>query len=124
MPHGRFLERIEAGKDEGFVSAHTLAECYRVLTRLPGESHVPPATAWQLISENVVKHFKIIHLTAKEYAQALEKASANGVEGGRTYDALLLAAAAKSGADRIITSNVRHFQALAEDNLRSRISAP
>jgi predicted nucleic acid-binding protein len=118
------FERIQSGKDEGFVAAHSLAECYAVLTRLPGESHVPPATAWQLISENVLKQFNIINLTAKEYAETLEKASANGVEGGKTYDALLLAAAAKSGANRILTSNVRHFQSLAGEELRSKISSP
>jgi predicted nucleic acid-binding protein len=118
------LERIKAGQDQGFVAAHSLAEAYAVLTRLPGSNQVAPAIAWQLISENVVKNFTIMTLTSKEYAQTLEKASADGVEGGKTYDALLLAAAAKSQVDRIYTANVRHFQGLAEDPLRSRIMAP
>src|SRR6185503_19176171 len=91
------LERVKAGKDTGFVAAHSLAEAYSVLTRLPGGSRVAPTVAWQLIAENVVKGFSIITLTAKEYSQTLATAAANGVEGGRTYDALLLRAAAKSG---------------------------
>ena len=118
------LERIKAGQDQGFVAAHSLAEVYAVLTRLPGGNQVAPAIAWQLISENVVKNFTIVTLTAKEYTQTLEKAAANGVEGGKTYDALLLVAAAKNEMDRIYTANVRHFQSLAEDQLRSRILAP
>ena len=52
-----------------------------------------------------MKCFTVISLTPKEYATALESAAAQGVEGGRTYDALLLAAAAAlvqaSGASHI-----------------------
>src|SRR5947209_18328934 len=104
------LEQVKAGQDEGFVAAHSLAEVYAVLTRLPGGNQVAPAVAWQLISENILKDFTVVSLTSREYGDTLEKAAANGVEGGKTYDALLLAAGAKSGADRIYTSNVRHFQ--------------
>jgi predicted nucleic acid-binding protein len=118
------VERVKAGKDQGFIAAHTLAEAYAVLTRLPGSEQVAPTVAWQLISENVLQDFTVITLTGKEYADTLEHAAANGVAGGRTYDALLLAAAGKSGADRIYTTNVRHFQALASDGLHSRIVAP
>ena len=118
------LERVTAGLDRGFVATHSLAETYAVLTRLPGDNQVAPATAWQLISENVLNTFTAIALTSKEYVQTLEKAAAAGVEGGWTYDALLLAAAAKSGADRIYTTNVRHFQSLADEDLRGRITAP
>lgn len=118
------LERIKAGRDEGYVAAHSLAEVYAVLTRLPGSDQVAPGVAWQLISENVLKNFTIVGLTNKEYAETLERVAADGVEGGKTYDALLLAAAAKSGAERIYTTNVRHFQSLATADMHSRIVAP
>jgi predicted nucleic acid-binding protein len=118
------LERIKAGKDQGFVAAHSLAEVYAVLTRLPAGDYVAPSLAWQLISENVLGDFTVISLTAKEYTTTLQAAAAGGVEGGRAYDALLLAAAAKSGADRIYTLNTRHFSRLATDDLRPRIAAP
>ena len=118
------LERVKRGDDEGFVAAHSLAEAYAVLTRLPGGNQVPPPMAWQLIAENVLKDFTIVGLTSAEYTETLANAAANGVEGGLTYDALLLAAAAKSGADRIYTTNIRHFQSLATDQLRARIVAP
>lgn len=120
------FERIKAGRDTGFVAAHSLAEAYAVLTRLPGPSHVTPLVAWQVLSENVLKHCTVIALSAKEYAGTIEAAANQGVEGRMTYDALLLAAATKSGAERIYTFNVRHFQTLAEHNkaLYSRIVAP
>ena len=82
------VERVKAGKDQGFVANHSLAEAYAVLTRLPGGNQVAPTIAWQLITENVLKDFTVVSLTAKEYADTLASAAQNGVEGGRTYDAL------------------------------------
>ena len=43
------VERVEVGQDDGSVAAHSLAEAYAVLTRLPGRSQVAPGMAWQLI---------------------------------------------------------------------------
>jgi predicted nucleic acid-binding protein len=116
------LEKIIQGKDEGYVAAHTLAEVYAVLTRMP--SPLTPSVAWQLIEENVMSHFQITTLTANEYADVLEAASKSGIEGGKTYDALLLKAAEKSGATRILTFNVAHFQSIAPAHLTSKITAP
>ena len=118
------LERIKAKVDEGFAATHSLAECYAVLTRLPGGDQVMPSVAWQLLQENVVKDFTLVALSAKEYSKALADSAASGVQGGRIYDALLLAAALKSDAERIYTFNVSHFQSLANDDLRKRIMAP
>lgn len=118
------LERIKAGTDEGWAATHSLAETYAVLTRLPGVSQVAPAMAWQLISENILSDFSLVVLSAKEYSKALQQAAANQVHGGKIYDALLLAAAVKSGATRIYTFNVAHFQSLADENIRGRIVSP
>lgn len=118
------IERVKAGKDEAYLAAHSLAESYAVLTRLPGLNRVAPIVAWQLISENTLKDFVLVTLTATEYSKTIEGAAINGIEGGKVYDALLLAAAIKSGAERIYTFNVRHFQSMAEEKFRSRIVAP
>jgi predicted nucleic acid-binding protein len=118
------LEAVKRGTNEGFVAAHSLAEAYAVLTRLPGANHVAPGVAWQLLHENTVKMFGLISLTGAEYSKTLENASVNGIEGGKIYDAILLAAAAKSGAERIYTFNVGHFQRIADDGLRKLIVAP
>jgi predicted nucleic acid-binding protein len=116
------LERIQNGKDEGFIAAHSLAEIYSVLTRMP--SPAPPLVVWQMLSTNVIKSFNVITLTATEYAETLETAALEGIDGGKTYDALLLKAAEKSGATRILTFNVAHFQALAPKALKMKITAP
>ncbi len=86
-------------------------------------SEVPTSIAWPLL-ENLVENFSVISLGQKDYLNALEESSRNGVERGRIYDMLLLAAAAKAGVDRIYTFNVSHFQELASEELKKRIVAP
>jgi predicted nucleic acid-binding protein len=118
------LERVKAGTDKGFVAAHSLAESYAVLTRLPGASQVSPGITWQLISENIIKNFDLISLSPKEYSKTLEEASLADVRGGKIYDALLLTAALKSEAERVYTFNVSHFQSIAPRDISSKIVAP
>ena len=79
---------------------------------------------WQLIKENVLGRFSVVSLHELDYAKALEQSVANGIEGGRVYDALLLAAAEKSGADRIYAFNVAQFREIVGEELRKRIVAP
>ena len=69
-------------------------------------------------------HFSVVPLSARDYRKTLEDAAAQGVVGGKVYDALLLAAARKSEATRIYTFNVSHFQSLADGDLRQRIVSP
>jgi predicted nucleic acid-binding protein len=118
------LNRVKSGSDRGFIAAHSIAEVFAVLTRLPGSDQVPPGLAWTLISENLIKGFSIVTLSAKEYGKAVEKASLLNVQGGKIYDALLLAAAGKSRADRIYTFNVSHFQSIATPEMVAKIVAP
>jgi hypothetical protein len=59
----------------------------------------------------------LLNLTAKEHADTLAQAAANGVQGGRTYAVLLLTAVGESGAERIYTTSVRHFRGLDDDGL-------
>ena len=85
---------------------------------------MPCSIVWQMLSANVIKNFSVVSLTAAEYAEALESAALDGIDGGKTYDALLLKAAEKSGATRILTFNVTHFQTLSPTAIKSKIVAP
>ena len=118
------MERIKARSDQGWAATHSLAESYAVLTRLPGASQAPPSVAWQLLSENVIQNFSLITLSAKEYSKTLEDAATRGIQGGKIYDALLLAAAIKSGVERIYTFNVAHFQSIAAPEYKSASLPP
>src|SRR5438045_1998138 len=83
----RWQRRIMRGDWRGVLAAHTLAEIYSVLTRIPHTPPISPAMAWQAIERNLA-HFEVIALTAEEYAQVLSDLAARGIGGGPTYDAL------------------------------------
>ena len=118
------LDRVQSGKDEGFVSAHSLAEMYSVLTKIPQPFRHAPEQALLSIEENVIKHFKIAGLTGNDYTVLLREAALSGIQGGTIFDALLLRCAAKSGAERVFTLNLRQFQNIAPKNIGWQVSAP
>ena len=60
------LERIQNGKDEGFISAHSLAELYAILTKIPAPWRHSPAQALLSIEENILKYFKITSLSGHD----------------------------------------------------------
>jgi len=118
------LDRIQSGTDEGFICAHSLAEMYSVLTKLPLPYRHAPEQALLSIEENVLKHFKVASLTGIDYAGLIREAALAGVQGGTIYDALLLKCASKAGAEKIFTSNLKNFQNIAPKAIASQISAP
>jgi predicted nucleic acid-binding protein len=107
------FERVPEGKDEGFISAHSLAEFYANLTRLPPPFRHSPEQALLNLEENILKHFNILSLNGGDYSALIREAALTGIQGGTIYDAVLLKCAAKSAADRIYTFNQKHFQAIA-----------
>lgn len=126
--HARALPAIERAlkaKNTGYVAAHGLAEMYAVLTKLPITPRIGPEDARRLVTDNVVAHFEVVALTAREYTRFVDTLASRRIVGGATCDALHLACAAKADADRIHTFNVADFRRLAADpGLHARISAP
>ena len=117
------IERVQKGKDEGFIGLHTLAELYSSLTRLPVNPRIQPGEAASIIKVGVLKHFKVQTLGQSEYLAIIEKSSITGLIGGTVYDALLLGCAEKVKPDRIYTYNLSHFKRIAP-HLSAIISAP
>lgn len=115
------LERVQNGKDEGVVAAHSLAEMYAVLTKLPPPFRHSPEQALLSIDENVLRHFTICSLTGSDYASLIKEAALAGVQGGTIYDAVLLKGAEKADPDRIYTLNISHFQAVASHETRPKL---
>ena len=118
------LDRVQSGKDEGHVSGHSLTETYATLTKLPLPFRHTPEQALLSIEENVVKHFKVTTLGASDYAQLIREAALSGIQGGTIYDAVLIKCAVKSGAEKIWTFNLKHFQNIAPKGVVSQIFAP
>jgi predicted nucleic acid-binding protein len=118
------LDRVQNGKDEGFISGHSLAEMYSVLTKLPPSFRHSPEQALLSIEENVVNYFKVLALAGSEYVVLIREAALAGIQGGTIYDAVLLKCAIKAGVDKIFTLNQKHFLAIAPKDLTPEISTP
>jgi len=118
------LDRVQTGKDEGFISAHSQAEMYAVLTKLPSPLRHTPEQALLSIEENVLKHFKVTALSGADYTALIREAALAGIQGGTIYDAVLIKCAVKTEVEKIFTLNLKHFQNVAPKNIGSQIFAP
>jgi predicted nucleic acid-binding protein len=101
---------------------HSIAEIYSVTTGMPVKYRIAPQDIW-LFLQQVRERCTLISLNESEYVRTIETLVGTGRIGGTTYDALLLACARKSEADRILTWNIDHFRSLAPD-LADRIVTP
>jgi predicted nucleic acid-binding protein len=91
-----------------FLAAHSLAETYAVLTRLPSPHRLRAADAISLLKANW-SQTQTVHLTGRETWQALAEAERRGLVGGQTYDALIAMTALKGDASTLVTWNLRNF---------------
>ncbi len=107
--HERSL-RVFAVTDQrnNFCAAHSLAEIYATMTRLPGR-HRLSGEQVLLFLDNIRERLTLVALTAEETHAAIREAAAAGVVGGTIYDALIARCAIKANADVIYTWNMRHF---------------
>jgi len=118
-----WLQRAKEKRDAGLVAAHSIAELYAILTTLPVRPRVVPAIAHELIKHDVLDILEVVTLSSEDYVTVIKRLSELGISGGATYDALILQAAAKAGADQIVTLNDSDFRRVAP-NLADRIVCP
>lgn len=111
-----WFQKVHQGEIALVVSAHSVAECYAVLTKLPISPKILPSVAYHLISENITKLGKIISLTGKDYLSIIFHLSKLGLSGGVTYDAILLKASEKAQAKHLLTFNTRDFVRLCPEH--------
>jgi predicted nucleic acid-binding protein len=118
------LRRVVARQDRGFISAHSIAEVYAALTRLPVEPRIHPVEAARIVTDNLLPHFEVVPLDKADYLEAMDVVKDGGWTGAKIYDALLLRCAVKSNVDRVYTFNLADFLRLAPLSLRDKICAP
>lgn len=118
------LQRVAMGKDQGFVGAHSIAETYAALTRVPVVPRIHPSEAARIVRDNVLRICSVVPADAAQYLEALATVQEKGLAGAKIYDALLLACAARSGAERVYTFNLSDFRELASVDMQARIAAP
>lgn len=121
--HRRSLELfISFDKTTGCCAAHTLAEVYSTLTRMPGKHRISGDQA-MLFLGSIRERLSIIALDGEEYADALRVSSALGIVGGGIYDAMLAHCAIKARAEKIYSWNERHY-ALCGPEVTRRLRTP
>ncbi len=105
-----WLTKSKSKSSELVIGSHTVAEVYAVLSTLPVSPRISPGLAWRLINESILPKVSIVSLTSSEYIATVKHLSDLGLSGGAVYDALIVKAAQKSGADRIVTFNMNDFK--------------
>jgi len=123
-PASAAAARVATGKDKGWISQHSIAEVYAVLTRLPVVPRIHPLEAANIIRDNILQNFEVVGIDKKDYQAVVEMVSQSGWQGGKIYDALLLRCAEKCQAQKIYTFNLRDFQQMAPSHLQHKICAP
>lgn len=113
---------IQFKKSTGCCGAHSLAEVYSTLTRMPGKHRISGDQAMLFIA-NIRERLSIMALSGDEYVEALQSAAGLGIVGGGIYDAMLAFCAKKSKAEAIYTWNVRHFTLCGQDTA-ARLRTP
>jgi predicted nucleic acid-binding protein len=113
---------LRFGKPQACCAAHSLAEVYATLTRMPGKYRVSCEQAMLFLAE-IRQRLTLVALDEEEYYATIEQASALGVMGGTVYDALLARCALKARAETLYTWNVKHFQQLGLEVIK-RIRTP
>ncbi len=107
-----WLKRAKSREFDMFVASHTLAELYAVLTTLPISPRISPDAARRLIHDDVETTAKIIPLSSQDYISTIKNMADLGLSGGIIYDALIVRAAKKSGADKVLTFNIYDFSSV------------
>jgi predicted nucleic acid-binding protein len=113
---------LRSDKKRGSCAAHSLAEVYATLTRLPGK-HRASASEAMLFLENMQERLVLISLDAEEYWRAVMHSAESGIVGGMIYEALLAHCALKARAETIFTWNVEHFRRVGPE-VAKRIRTP
>jgi predicted nucleic acid-binding protein len=109
--HERSLKAFVAAAKNEAGAAHSLAEVYSTMTRLPGP-HRLSGEQVLLFLENIRERLRLVTPTSEEYYAAIKESAEADITGGAIYDALIARCALKAKADRIYSWNTRHFERL------------
>jgi predicted nucleic acid-binding protein len=116
--HERSLRAfVDADRRRDCCAAHSLAEVYSAMTRMPGR-HRLSSEQVMLFIENIRERLTLITLTGDEYHATIKEAAEAGIFGGTIYDALIARCALKAKVNTIYTWNTRHFEQFGAEIVR------
>jgi predicted nucleic acid-binding protein len=110
----REIERRDAAGEELILAAHSLAETFSVLTRLPEPHRLRPGDALALIEANWGET-RLVALAGSDYRATLRRCRDVGIGGGAVYDALIAACARKARVSTLVTWDLEGFERFLED---------
>jgi predicted nucleic acid-binding protein len=97
---------------------HCCLEFFSVATRLPAEYRLSPVDAVRLVDEEICQRMDVHDLPPGQRLSLLRAAAADGLGGGRIYDAHIAEVARAAGSQVIVTDNRRHFIAALRYGIR------
>lgn len=100
--HDRAAESLVAVRDRGVLVAHTIAECYAVLTS--SAFLAPPAQVRAYLDQFLAR--QPVGLPPSEVPASISRLADAGVVGGAVYDGLIALAARAAGAT-LVSLDVR-----------------
>ncbi len=112
LEHGPARAEIERRLDRAermFVAGPAVVEAYAVLTRLPPPHRLAPHDAAALLEANFLQRGRMVTLDGGAYRDLVRRAPAEGIAGGRVYDAVIAACALKAKGVRLLTFNASDF---------------
>ena len=112
--HSVCFSQIKAAKCrqiQGFISTHSLAETYSVITRLPIQPRISPQQA-EMIIVDMSQYLEGVPLLFNDYQAAIAQMATLNLPGGGIFDALIAQAALKAEVDALLTLNPNHFTRL------------
>lgn len=77
------LRRVAAGHVKGFMGAHSIAEVYASLTRLPVQPRIHPLEAMRIVADNIVAHFEVVPIGREDYMEAMNTVGNGGWSGAK-----------------------------------------
>lgn len=104
------LSQAQSGQLSAVISAHSVAEAYSVMTRLPPPLRISPNRARFAIEANVFSCMTIHALSAADYRDLIEHLAQNNLAGGVIFDAVIAWVAMQTQVDQIITFNTKDFR--------------
>lgn len=122
-PSAEPAQRIMAAiADEFIPRPHTAWHCclefFSLATRLPVEVRLSAADATRLVSTEILARFSVHQMSQDALSAFFTNCSAEGVVGGRVYDAHIAEVARFADCRTVVTDNVRHFGILVRHGIR------
>lgn len=108
-----WIQQARGKSIQGYISTHSIAELYAVMTRLPLAQPLSSQQVHDVIVNNL-ESFHPVDLESSDYLEIIRNVARLKITGGGIYDAIIARAALKANVDVLLTMNSKHFTRLGE----------